>query len=81
MIAAPNITQAQVLAFCVCTVTICATAVATRAACATMSLVYCPDGIEYAGTAKYSIALCAIMVLFAALLLVPVGAGIFAGIV
>lgn len=81
MIAAPNIGQAQVLAFCVCTVTICATAIATRAACATMSLVYCPDGIEYAGTAKYSISLCAIMVLISALVLVPIGSGLFAGIV
>ncbi len=81
MIAAPNIGMSQVLAFCVCTVTICATAIATRAACATMSLVYCPDGIEYAGTAKYSITLCAVMVLISALVLVPVGSGIFAGLV
>jgi sodium-dependent dicarboxylate transporter 2/3/5 len=81
MIAAPNIGQAQVLAFCVCTVTVCATAIATRAACATMSLVYCPDGIDYKGTALYSIALCAVMVVVSALVLVPLGSGIFAGIV
>lgn len=71
MIAAPNIGQDQVLAFCVCTVTV----------CATMSLVYCPDGIDYKGTALYSIALCAVMVVVSALVLVPFGSGIFAGIV
>ena len=81
MLAAPNISNSQTLAFCACVVMICATAIATLAACATMSLVYCPDGIEYKGTARYSIAVCVIMVLFCALVLVPLGTGLYAGLV
>ena len=80
-LAAPNISDAQTLAFSAVVVMICATAIATLAACATMSLVYCPDGIEYKGTARYSIAVCAIMVVIGAFVLVPLGAGIFAGLV
>lgn len=80
-LAAPNITDAQALSFSAVVVMICATAIATLAACATMSLVYCPDGIEYKGTARYSITVCAIMVLVGAFVLVPLGANIFAGLV
>lgn len=81
MLAAPNISNAQVLAFAVCVVTICATAVATLAACATMSLVYCPEGIPYKPTAKYSIVLCIIMVVVSAFVIVPLGSVLFGGIV
>ncbi len=81
MLAAPNISNAQVLAFASCVVMVCATAVATLAACATMSLVYCPDGIEYKGTARYSICFCALLVVLASLILVPLGAGIYAPLV
>lgn len=81
MLAAPNISDSQVLAFAACVVMICATAVATLAACATMSLVYCPDGIEYKGTAHYSIAYCAVMVLVCAFILVPLGTSIYAPLV
>lgn len=81
MLAAPNISNSQVLAFCACVVMVCATAIATLAACATMSLVYCPAGIEYKGTARYSAALCIIMVIFCTFVLVPVGSSLFSGIV
>ena len=81
MLAAPNISDAQVLAFAVCVVTVCATAVATLAACATMSLVYCPDGIPYKPTAKYSITLCVIMVVVSAFVIVPLGSTLFGGII
>lgn len=81
MIAAPNIGNAQVLAFCACVVMICATAVATLAACATMSLVYCPDGIEYKGTFKYSAVLILALVLISSFVLVPLGTGLFGGLV
>lgn len=80
MIAAPNISDSQVLAFAACVVMICATAIATLAACATMSLVYCPDGIEYKGTARYSISVCVLMVVISAFILVPLGSGLFSGI-
>jgi len=46
-----------------------------------MSLVYCPDGIEYKGTARYSISFCALLVIISALILVPLGAGIYAPLV
>lgn len=81
MLAAPNIPDSQVLAFSACVVMVCATAIATLAACATMSLVYCPDGIEYKGTARYSIAVCLIMVLVCAFVLIPLGGQIYAGLV
>lgn len=81
MLAAPNISNAQVLSFCVCVVTICATAIATLAAVATNSVVYCPEGIEYKGTARYSVLLCVIMVVVSTFVLVPLGSVLFAGIV
>lgn len=81
MLDAPNIANVQVLTFAVCVVTVCATAVATLAACATMSLVYCPDGIPYKTTAKYSIALCIIMVVISAFVIVPLGSILLSGIV
>lgn len=81
MLAAPNISNAQVLAFCACVVMVCATAIATLAACATMSVVYCPEGIEYKGTARYSIALCAALVVLSTFILVPLGSVFFGGLV
>lgn len=81
MLAAPNISDSQALAFATCVVMVCATAIGTLAACATMSLVYCPDGIDYGKSAKYSLAVCAVMVLISAFVLVPLGTGIFASIV
>lgn len=81
MLAAPNISDSQVLAFAVCVVTVCATAVATLAACATMSLAYCPEGIPYKPTAKYSITLCVIMVVVSAFVIVPLGSTLLGGIV
>ncbi len=81
MLAAPNISNSQVLAFAACVVMVCATAIGTLAACATMSLVYCPEGIEYKRSAKYSLSVCAVMVLIGAFILVPLGSGFFAGIV
>lgn len=67
------ISQGRILTFSACVIAICATAFCTYSACATMGVVYCEEGIDYKGTPKYSIVLCAIMVVLCAVLLVPFG--------
>ena len=81
MIAAPNISNAQVLAFCSVVVMMCSTAIATLASGATMSVVYCPDGIEYKGTFKYSALIVFVMVCIGAFILVPLGTTFFSALV
>lgn len=81
MLASANVNRGQVLAFAVCLIPICGTAICTKSACATMGVVYCDDGIEYKGTAKYSAALCAIMVLFCCFILIPLGQMLLANVV
>ena len=68
-----SISRGQILTFAACIIAVCATAFCTYSACATMGVVYCEDGIDYKGTAKYSVALCAIMVILCSVLLIPFG--------
>jgi len=79
LLAIPGINQAKVLTFAACTIAICGTAFCTYSACATMSVVYCEDGIEYKGTPKYSIVLCLIMVVLCGALIIPFGESLMAG--
>lgn len=81
MLSVGTFTASEVLAFAVCVTIVCSTAIATLAACATMSVVFCDDGIEYKGTAKYAIAVCAAAVLFCAFVLIPLGGILYTGIV
>ena len=67
------LSQGEILTFAACVIAVCATAFCTYSACATMGVVYCEEGIDYKGTPKYSIVLCAIMVVLCAVLLVPFG--------
>lgn len=78
---ATGMDRAKVLAFGACVIAICATAICTISACGAMGVVYCDDGIEYKGTAKYSVLLCAIMVIFCTFVLIPVGTVLLGGCV
>ena len=72
-----GLSQSSVLAFACGVIAICGTAICTVSACPTMSIVYSDIGVEYKGTVKYSVALCAIMVLITTFVLVPLGSIIF----
>jgi di/tricarboxylate transporter len=81
MMSVPGISTAQVLAFACSVIAICGTAICTVSACPTMGIVYSDIGIEYKGTAKYSIAVCAIMILVSCFIIIPLGSTLLAGIV
>ena len=72
-----GLSQSSILAFACGVIAICGTAICTVSACPTMSIVYSDLGVEYKGTAKYSAALCAIMVLITTFVLVPLGSILF----
>ena len=76
-----GINQAQVLAFGCAVIAICGTAICTLSACPLMGIIYSDIGIEYKGTAKYSVAFCAVMIVICAAILIPVGTVMFAGLV
>ena len=76
-----EINQAQVLAFGCAVIAICGTAICTLSACPLMGIIYSDIGIEYKGTAKYSVAFCAVMIVICAAILIPVGSGMFAGLI
>lgn len=80
MIAIPGVDLTQVLAFCCCVIAICGTAFATPAAAPTMSIIYSDLGIKYKGTAKYSVLVIAIMVVFCLAVLIPFCSGIVGGV-
>lgn len=69
----------SVLAFCCCVIALCGTAFATPAAAPTMAIIYSDTGIEYKGTAKYSVLLIAIMVVVSICLLMPFCGNLIAG--
>lgn len=81
MLAAGNMSRAQVLAFAALLIPVCGTAIATRSACATMGVVYCDDGIEYKGTPKYSAVVCILMVLFCTFIMMPIATSLLSSIV
>lgn len=81
LMSVPGINQAQVLAFGCAVIAICGTAICTLSACPLMGIIYSDIGIEYKGTAKYSVAFCAVMIVICAAILIPVGTGMFAGLV
>lgn len=74
----PGVSPAQVLAFGCTVIAVCGTAICTLSACPTMGIVYSDIGIEYKGTAKYSVLLCAVMVLVACFVLIPLGTQLLA---
>ncbi len=78
---AAGMEPARVLAFGACLIAICASAFATKSACATMSQVYCEAGIEYTGTFKYSAALLLVMILVCAFVIMPIASGVLAAVV
>lgn len=77
----PGINQAQVLAFACCVIAICGTAFCTVSAAPTMSIVYSDIGIEYKGTAKYSVAICLAMIIVSCVILIPLGTNLLAGVI
>lgn len=77
LLSVEGISQSNVLAFACGVIAICGTAISTVSACPTMSIVYSNIGVEYKGTVKYSVALCAIMVLVTTFILVPLSSFIF----
>lgn len=81
MMVVPGVNISQILAFACCIVAVCGTAVCTMSACSTMGIVYSDIGIEYKGTAKYSVVLCAIMVLISCVVLTPLGSVLLANAV
>lgn len=81
LMSVPGINQAQVLAFGCAVIAICGTAICTLSACPLMGIIYSDIGIEYKGTAKYSVAFCAVMIVICAAILIPVGSGMFAGLI
>ncbi|MDO4941595.1 MAG: anion permease [Lachnospiraceae bacterium] len=81
MMSVPGISPAQVLAFACAVIAICGTAICTVSACPTMGIVYSDIGIEYKGTAKYSIVVCAIMIIVSCLIIIPLGSSLLAGVV
>lgn len=80
LMSVPGINQAQVLAFGCAVIAICGTAICTLSACPLMGIIYSDIGIEYKGTAKYSVAFCAVMIVICAAILIPIGTGMFAGL-
>lgn len=70
---AAGVDPATVLSFGCGVIATCGTAICTVSACPTMGIVYSDIGVEYKGTAKYSVGLCAAMVLITAFILVPLG--------
>lgn len=70
---AAGVDSATVLSFACGVIAICGTAICTVSACPTMGIVYSDIGVEYKGTAKYSVGLCVAMVLITAFILVPLG--------
>lgn len=80
MMGIPGIDMATVLAFACCVIAVCGTAFATPAASPTMSIIYSKMGIEYKGTAKYSVLLITIMLVFCLFVLMPLGYGVIAGV-
>lgn len=81
MMSVPGINPAQVLAFACAVIAICGTAFCTVSAAPTMSIIYSDMGVEYKGTAKYSIAVCATMIIVSCLIIVPLGTKLLAGII
>ena len=81
MLSVPGISSAQVLAFACAVIATCGTAVCTLSACPTMGIVYSDIGIEYKGTPKYSVAVCALLVILSCIVIIPVGTIIFANFV
>ncbi|MDD2978456.1 MAG: hypothetical protein PHN80_00650 [Hespellia sp.] len=81
LMAVPGINQAQVLAFACAVIAVCGTAICTVSACPNMGIVYSDIGIEYKGTAKYSVLLCALMVVISCIIIIPIGSILLAGIV
>lgn len=75
-----GIDPTTVLAFGCCVGAICGTAFCTPAAAPTMSIIYSDMGIEYKGTAKYSVLVAFIMVLFCILVLMPFCAGLVSNV-
>lgn len=70
--------RAQILAFGACIILVSATAICTPSACGVMGLLYTPQHMEWNGTKRYSITICAIMVLVSLLLIIPLGSGLLA---
>lgn len=79
LMAVPGISQTQVIGFACAVIAICGTSICTLSACPLMGIVFSDIGIEYKGTAKYSVAFCAVMILICAVILVPASAVLFAG--
>lgn len=80
LMSVPGISQAQVLAFACAVIAVCGTAICTVSACPNMGIIYSDIGIEYKGTPKYSVALCAGMVIICCLIIIPVGTMLFANV-
>lgn len=80
MLGIEGIDPVTVLAFACCVIAICGTAFCTPAAAPTMSIIYSDMGIEYKGTAKYSVIVCAVLVLFSMFVLMPFCSGLVAGV-
>lgn len=80
MLSINGVDPATVLTFACCVTAICGTAFCTPAAAPTMSIIYSDMGIEYKGTAKYSVLVCAVLVLFSMLVLMPFCSGLVAGV-
>lgn len=78
IMAIPGVNQAQVLAFACGAIAICGTAICTLSACPTMGIVYSDIGLSYKGTAKYSVLMCACMIIVA-IILIPIGSVLLAG--
>ncbi len=80
MLAVTGTDPAVVLTFACCVTALCGTAFCTPAAAPTMSIIYSDIGIEYKGTAKYSIVVLGVMVVFSMCVLIPFGPGIIGGV-
>ncbi|MCD8330173.1 MAG: hypothetical protein LUC27_05730 [Lachnospiraceae bacterium] len=76
-----GINQALVLAFGMAMISICGTAFCTPSASPTMGIIYSDMGVPYKGTAKYSVIVCAVMILVSAFILVPLGSTLLQGLV
>lgn len=74
----PGVSMATVLSFGASIIMVSGTAICTRNACGVMGLTYGKEGIEWKGTRKYSIALCAIMVLLCTFVFIPLGSVLLA---
>ncbi len=80
MLGIDGVDPTTILAFACCVIAICGTAFCTPAAAPTMSIIYSETGIEYKGTAKYSVIVCAVMVLFSMFILMPFCSGLVSGV-